>query len=116
MNFYFIEFLIILISLCITVAVWIMLYKSVKKMDELFSAQRDLFLNGDCSDDSTKKSLDEILQDYEDKRDEDFNKRIKKMEEELYGGGVKAEILHPDIENLPHNKTDTITSKEEYAE
>lgn len=76
---------------------------------------KTLFINGEES----KSSIEDMLRIYENERDREFNEKIENLKFELYG--TTADVLHPDLKNIPHEdydaeiiKTQMVT--EEYAE
>ena len=76
---------------------------------------KTLFINGEES----KSSIEDMLRIYENERDKEFNEKIENLKLELYG--TTADVLHPDLKNIPHEdydaeliKTQMVT--EEYAE
>lgn len=62
----------------------------------------------------TKKELEEYTENIE-KRDKEFDERIEQIKSELdkeqQGGrrGTDADILHPGVENLPHDSVNDYT-------
>ena len=93
-------------------------YQDNKRIIRLLDEQRNLFIYGDTdySIPHSTKSIDELLVEYEEIRDRDFNERIAKIERELYNGGTTADELHPGVKNIPHQEINTSPSGEEYAE
>ena len=76
---------------------------------------KTLFVNGEES----KSSIEDMLRIYEDERDREFNDKIENLKLELYG--TTADVLHPDLKNIPHEDYDAEIIKtqivaEEYAE
>lgn len=76
---------------------------------------KTLFINGEES----KSSIEDMFRIYEYERDKEFNEKIENLKLELYG--TTADVLHPDLKNIPHEdydaeliKTQIVT--EEYAE
>ena len=88
------------------------LQKEVTKSEEEL---KTLFINGEES----KSSIEDMLRIYEDERDKEFNEKIENLKLELYG--TTADVLHPDLKNIPHEDYDAELIKtqmvaEEYAE
>lgn len=76
---------------------------------------KTLFINGEES----KSSIEDMLRIYENERDREFNEKIENLKLELYG--TTADVLHPDLKNIPHEDYDAEIIKtqmvaEEYAE
>ena len=76
---------------------------------------KTLFINGEES----KSSIEDMLLIYENERDREFNDKIESLKLELYG--TTADVLHPDLKNIPHEDYDAEIIKtqmvaEEYAE
>ena len=76
---------------------------------------KTLFVNGEES----KSSIEDMLRIYENERDREFNDKIENLKLELYG--TTADVLHPDLKNIPHEDYDAEIIKtqivaEEYAE
>ena len=76
---------------------------------------KTLFINGEES----KSSIEDMLRIYENERDREFNEKIENLKLELYG--TTADVLHPDLKNIPHEDYDAELIKtqivaEEYAE
>lgn len=76
---------------------------------------KTLFVNGEES----KSSIEDMLLIYENERDKEFNDKIESLKLELYG--TTADVLHPDLKNIPHEDYDAEIIKtqmvaEEYAE
>ena len=76
---------------------------------------KTLFINGEES----KSSIEDMLLIYENERDKEFNDKIENLKLELYG--TTADVLHPDLKNIPHEDYDAEIIKtqmvaEEYAE
>lgn len=88
------------------------LQKEIIKSEEELKA---LFINGEES----KSSIEDMLRIYENERDREFNEKIENLKLELYG--TTADVLHPDLKNIPHEDYDAELIKtqmvaEEYAE
>lgn len=88
------------------------LQKEVTKSEEEL---KTLFINGEES----KSSIEDMLRIYENERDREFNEKIENLKLELYG--TTADVLHPDLKNIPHEDYDAEIIKtqmvaEEYAE
>ena len=109
-----------LVVLCVTVLLLILyvikvlldLQKEVIKSEEEL---KTLFINGEES----KSSIEDMLRIYENERDREFNEKIENLKLELYG--TTADVLHPDLQNIPHEDYDAELIKtqmvaEEYAE
>ena len=76
---------------------------------------KTLFINGEES----KSSIEDMLRIYENERDREFNEKIENLKLELYG--TTADVLHPELKNIPHEDYDAELIKtqmvvEEYAE
>jgi len=93
--------------------------KLIKEIDESIYKQsrelNDLFINGEKSN----ASVEDMLRMYENERDREFNEKIENLKLELYG--TTADVLHPDLVNIPHEEYDSEIIKtqkavEEYAE
>ena len=89
--------------------------KLINSIYESKEELKTLFINGE----ENKSSIEDMLRIYEDERDREFNEKIENLKLELYG--TTADILHPDLKNIPHEdydaeliKTQMVT--EEYAE
>ena len=88
------------------------LQKELTKSEEEL---KTLFINGEES----KSSIEDMLRIYENERDREFNEKIENLKLELYG--TTADVLHPDLQNIPHEDYDAELIKtqmvaEEYAE
>ena len=104
----------VIVFLLILYAIKILLdlQKEVTKSEEEL---KTLFINGEES----KSSIEDMLRIYEDERDREFNEKIENLKLELYG--TTADVLHPDLKNIPHEDYDAEIIKtqivaEEYAE
>ena len=102
----------VLLLILYVIKVLLDLQKEVTKSEEEL---KTLFINGEES----KSSIEDMLRIYEDERDKEFNEKIESLKLELYG--TTADVLHPDLKNIPHEdydaeliKTQMVT--EEYAE
>ena len=102
----------ILILTLYVVKVLLDLQKEVTKSEEEL---KTLFINGE----EDKSSIEDMLRIYESERDREFNEKIENLKLELYG--TTADVLHPDLKNIPHEDYDAEIIKtqmvaEEYAE
>lgn len=103
--------IILFLTLCI-IKVLLDLQKELTKSKEEL---KTLFINGEES----KSSIEDMLRIYENERDREFNEKIENLKLELYG--TTADVLHPDLQNIPHEDYDAELIKtqmvaEEYAE
>ena len=102
----------VLLLILYVVKVLLDLHKEIIKSEEEL---KTLFINGEES----KSSIEDMLRIYENERDREFNEKIENLKLELYG--TTADVLHPDLKNIPHEdyyaeliKTQMVV--EEYAE
>lgn len=103
------------IILFLTLCVIKVLLDFQKELTKSKEDLKTLFINGEES----KSSIEDMLRIYENERDREFNEKIENLKLELYG--TTADVLHPDLQNIPHEDYDAELIKtqmvaEEYAE
>lgn len=74
-------------------------------------------VDGFVAETSSKLEVDSAISEFVVERERAFNERIARIKDEIGLQGTEAAILHPDVENLPH---DSVMQQrdlpEEYAE